>query len=1694
MNEKAGEPCVTSDGMIMRELLLLDLAGFRCGVWKEDILSHEEQIIHWLTDNNGAATAIAMMGAHPVSLADLSYCIGLAPAVRAKKHPLLVPADHDLSVGFVVEQEAGMAQVPSSAVFSLPTYLQTAFIDSCVQLDGKLVPLINIRAIHCRLSAADYTPPTPQFCLPVLKEKRTPSLDSLRVFICKKKSFAASADYFSSEQAVPAGVLTGLPLMPEFVRGITLHSNRVLTVLDIRRYLQLPSGGEGDKGKWLIGEVEGQGFAFVVDADQGLLPADFAPLAALPLLVRSDWQQSVVLHARKIIPVLDFSELLVKPLDECSQAFPQDVQSDGRFEAVFGTQQVKIVEFSILKMSHALPDLEVLDIIPFSHCQRLVGTRGLIAGVTLYRKELLPVLDPARCFGRKSSPGPAWKLLLVCNGDLRVLVMVEDVLGKRSLNVSEQRALPFTAPHSSVYGCYPVAGRVGLIFNIMALSAYFDDEQIRDLFFFADDLLPPVNDVARSIELNIKPDIESNIDQGTQGVLSSESSEQENSLLRDDLLGRGYAEEAGLLSSGSDDEGGTEEPFSSLESCREAPADDWELEKNASVLLTEEQDTLVQSVVASMLSRKDEAIDSIEKDNQDNEAASGFLRFTEEPEDVVNRVGDIRENSDDIFPTVVAAMLSRKGDDLNELGDLYSEGEAVSQAAEGASDVPERAPESAGFLKENECRAEADTHEEDALSSYGNEIYENETSSSSEADTPLEASPVLLTDDRDHLITSTLASMLLREENEQPSAAQSDQDDDLFDSKEEREGSLFRFADLEELNDVGSGLDTESTEPAIDLVEKGNQDDEADTPLEASPALLTEKQDHLVTSTLASMLLREENEQPSAAQSDQDDDLFDSKEEKESSPSPFADLEEPNDVDAGLDTESTEPVMLTQEQRDLLQSTLVTAFHREEGQKNEQEGRVEGKKEQGHFDIFADSPDALERTAELEKARLSSRGDFVPDVPSEYTAPFKDLEGTDDDREQVDMPVAMFTEEQDALLRSSLSAAFSQQKDGAGRAEELVENDLSTPAKEREGNAVVDELAHGVGGDSPDSDLQEKDEGSIEGLQNAGAINAEFSSSAARDAGSNTERKADSIDGSGEQVEKTTRKEIVSDVEFAGGGVEKDLPHDVSAQLKDGEEALSVPGTWNVLEDEDAFPELKDFVRQVSGTQQADSPLAMPPADFVKQVRFPTLSSPDPRKIKKQLDKARQKQRDILFWKAEPEQEERPDIQPRDEKRNRTMLWILLLLLALSAGFFLWLFVFQNQEISREKSIKPETPLVEISRGAPPLIQDVVPEKGKEDEGAGKNNQESIPTQSVSHSPDVSESKLALEGQEALERESLVISVDPPPPPQTTSERTSTGSPVEELPEKIEHGPEILPENDRKPQSTTDHKGLGQEQGEEGRLVKSVYENEERAEALTSGHVSDNLADNSGDGAADAVAAKSAVAAKNGVVEDSIATSSDDAENKSKGESVRKSVTAVSRKTGRVAEEVGIGQARVDEKRVEQQLPASAVHSSQGISADIVGDGQETAVKSIAERGVVDSAGDRRKGTVKDGALGQRMREEGKQADGSIAEIDSGRTQIIPAASTEKDRSYVDQEKTTGVYLSKEKTTPADQKSSPLMSPVNGISDHTSHTVSKGDTLWEISEQYTGSGFNYPDVAKKNKIANPDMIYPNQQVILPTEN
>jgi len=48
-----------------------------------------------------------------------------------------------------------------------------------------------------------------------------------------------------------------------------------------------------------------------------------------------------------------------------------------------------------------------------------------------------------------------------------------------------------------------------------------------------------------------------------------------------------------------------------------------------------------------------------------------------------------------------------------------------------------------------------------------------------------------------------------------------------------------------------------------------------------------------------------------------------------------------------------------------------------------------------------------------------------------------------------------------------------------------------------------------------------------------------------------------------------------------------------------------------------------------------------------------------------------------------------------------------------------------------------------------------------------------------------------------------------------------------------------------------------------------------------------------------------------------------------------------------------------------------------------------------------------------------------------------------------------------------------------------------SYTVRRGDTLWAIAERYMGDGMGYHVIANKNNLANPDLIYPNDVLIIP---
>ncbi len=47
------------------------------------------------------------------------------------------------------------------------------------------------------------------------------------------------------------------------------------------------------------------------------------------------------------------------------------------------------------------------------------------------------------------------------------------------------------------------------------------------------------------------------------------------------------------------------------------------------------------------------------------------------------------------------------------------------------------------------------------------------------------------------------------------------------------------------------------------------------------------------------------------------------------------------------------------------------------------------------------------------------------------------------------------------------------------------------------------------------------------------------------------------------------------------------------------------------------------------------------------------------------------------------------------------------------------------------------------------------------------------------------------------------------------------------------------------------------------------------------------------------------------------------------------------------------------------------------------------------------------------------------------------------------------------------------------------------YQVKTGDDLWQIAEDFYGSGYNWVSIAQENNLSNPNMIYPDQKLIIP---
>jgi len=463
----------------MKELLLINLDGLVYGIWENEVFSIDElTTIHRLPVSPAFIAGVSIIHDRAVTLADLSVCVGHAPMKRSGAGHVLIMSDTEQFAGFVIESDISKAAILPDSVYPLPDCIKTPMIDSCVIVDSLPIPVINISALYLRVQKTAPEPLAAQLTLSGSHGDIT-GIETIRLFEIHGERFAASAAGIE-EQIMKSGHISRLKQAPRFVRGIVFLQGRILPVIDLLQRLNMQE--TENRGLLLVVELGGSQFGLLIHADEGTLKKEDVAIKDLPPIAQSRWLRSSVTYAGDIVPLLDLGALMFSEQErEQEKPMAQRYAPDSGFLDLFGREEIDVVEFSLLGQRHALPKSEVNDTIGFKPYREIPNVPNIVIGVAEYKEELLPVLDLAMVFGRRSLATSDWRMLHVINGDFQALVITEIVYGEQRLFLDIQRAVPIKLPHRVVYGCYPDADAVRLVLNVEALAVHFEKALVQEL-------------------------------------------------------------------------------------------------------------------------------------------------------------------------------------------------------------------------------------------------------------------------------------------------------------------------------------------------------------------------------------------------------------------------------------------------------------------------------------------------------------------------------------------------------------------------------------------------------------------------------------------------------------------------------------------------------------------------------------------------------------------------------------------------------------------------------------------------------------------------------------------------------------------------------------------------------------------------------------------------------------------------------------------------------------------------------------------------------------------------------------------------------------------------------------------------------------------------------------------------------------
>ncbi len=468
----------------MKKILFIKLNNIKYGIWKDEILLIKNlEKIHTIPFMLKSISTICILDGKIVNLADLSYCLNGSPINKKGPFSILVLSKTDKLIGFIINDILEEIELDNSKTINFPEYFNHPLFHHCLLFNNEIIPIIKINELFTKLLNSNLEPEL--FNITFKNNENGKPLEKLKYLKCKSEIFAVSPINIEEDIICPEFVCD-LPLTPTYIKGITIYKERIIPIIQLSDYFHIDKEQEDDR--ILIYNVNGQYYGFLISNDlaskqikEVICKED--GIKQLPFLVQSTWLKEASTQTKEIIPIINLCSVLSNaPSNTSHKQFLNKYKEGSLFISKIFKEEITVVEFSILGLCHAIPDMEVNTIIPFSNIKTFPFVTSIVIGVTLFEDKIIPVLDLTICYGTKLELNNNIKMILVENGNFQAFIVTEKVFGKSKLSVDIQKVLPLYIRKPIVYGCYLKENTVNLIFNIMALTMYFDKEIVQDIF------------------------------------------------------------------------------------------------------------------------------------------------------------------------------------------------------------------------------------------------------------------------------------------------------------------------------------------------------------------------------------------------------------------------------------------------------------------------------------------------------------------------------------------------------------------------------------------------------------------------------------------------------------------------------------------------------------------------------------------------------------------------------------------------------------------------------------------------------------------------------------------------------------------------------------------------------------------------------------------------------------------------------------------------------------------------------------------------------------------------------------------------------------------------------------------------------------------------------------------------------------